>query len=279
MSGPLPRITVIIAVRNGEATIQRAFDTVFEQTYEPVELIVMDGASTDETRAIVERNAARITYWESRPDRGICHAWNKALDHATGDWICFLGADDRFHTPDVLARLAPHLDEATGQFRIVYVPVRVVRNDGSVDRHAGIAWEVARTEFAAGVMIPHQGTFHHKSMFDRHGRFDEGFRIVGDYEFLLRELLHHDALFISDRVGVDMGGGGLSERPSSIYRLLRELHRARHMHGLESAPEWRSGLLIRALCRIWITRTFGPRTADVVAGAYRFVARRPAPPR
>lgn len=274
MSGRLPKITVIIAVRNGAATLQRALDSVLEQTHGHVELIVIDGASTDGTAKIIERNAAWISYWESKPDRGICHAWNKALDHATGDWIIFLGADDRFHAPDVLTRLAPHLDRAAGHYRIVYGPVRVVRHDGSLDREAGIPWEAARSRFPAGVMIPHQGTFHHRSMFDQHGRFDEGFRIVGDYELLLRELVHHDALFVSGIVVVDMGAGGLSDLPAQMYRILREIHRARSIHGLESEPAWRSGPIVRTLIRIWITRTFGGRAAEAVRSIYRCVWRK-----
>ncbi len=106
----LPRISVIIAVRNGAGTLQRALDSVFEQTYDDIELIVMDGASSDGTQAILERNAARIAYWRSEPDGGIYQAWNKALDHVTGDWICFLGADDRFHASDIVASVAAALD-------------------------------------------------------------------------------------------------------------------------------------------------------------------------
>jgi len=44
-------------------------------------------------------------HWESKPDHGIYHAWNKALDHVRGEWICFLGADDRFRDTDSLERI------------------------------------------------------------------------------------------------------------------------------------------------------------------------------
>ncbi len=48
---------------------------------------------------ILERNAPRIDYWVSEPDRGVYNAWNKALARARGAWVCFLGADDRLRTP------------------------------------------------------------------------------------------------------------------------------------------------------------------------------------
>ena len=80
------RISVVIAVRNGAETLQRALESIFGQTYEHLELIVMDGASSDGTVTILERYDADIAYWESAPDRGsttpgIRH-WNTRL--ATG---------------------------------------------------------------------------------------------------------------------------------------------------------------------------------------------------
>lgn len=274
MIGPQPKISVVIAVRNGAATLQRALDSVFEQTYDPVELIVMDGASTDGTVPILRHNSDRIHYWESKSDRGIHHAWNKALDRATGEWICFLGADDRLHAADVLERISSELARASDQFRVVYGAVRVLRSDGTVDRIAGRPWEDARPAFLAGEMIPHQGTFHQRSLFEVRGRFDESFGIAGDYEFLLRELLDSDALFALGVTVVDMGAGGLSDRPAHAYRILREIHRARTLHGLEFEPAWRSGPIIRTLIRVWIIRIFGARTAGVVSSIYRFMWRR-----
>ena len=113
-------MSVVIAVRNGAATLQRALDSVFEQTHPAVELIVMDAASTDGTVQILERNASRIAYWESEPDRGIYHAWNKAIDARDGDWICFLGADDRYHAPDALAAMAAALEVDAGEHTVAY---------------------------------------------------------------------------------------------------------------------------------------------------------------
>ena len=259
----LPRITVIIAVRNGAKTLQRALDSVFEQTYADIELVVQDGASTDGTQAILERNTARIAYWRSEPDRGIYQAWNKALDHVTGDWICFLGADDRFRTPDVMVRVAAALAEDEMRHRIAYGDMDKILADGSIRHRVGAPWDDARrARFRRGFMIPHPSTFHHRSLFDMAGRFDETFVIAGDFEFLLRELLDHDPLFIPVVV-TDMTAGGLSDRPSSAYRVPWEVHRARYLHSLVPTPPWRSRRLARQMASIWIARNIRPRLAAV----------------
>ena len=275
MTDPTPLISVVIAVRNGAATIQRALDSVFAQTYELIEIVVIDGASTDGTQAVIERNAARIAYHESEPDRGIYDAWNKALDHVTGDWICFLGADDRYHADDVLARMAAAIaaDEGptTSSTARSTWSVPTARSTGPAHSRSGTSSR--RRAFRRGGMIPHPATFHQQVVFDEHGRFDETFRIAGDYEFLLRELLTRDALCVDIHV-VDMSIHGISDRPSNRSLVQREIYRARYMHGLVTTPAWRSPALARRLFRVWLTNTFGKDAGLRARDAYRSLTRR-----
>lgn len=265
-------------MRNGAATLQRCLDSLFGQTFDEWELIVIDGGSSDGTRELLEENARRIRYWVSEPDRGISHAWNKALAETRGAWICFLGADDRFHNSEVLQRVAGPLRAAEGRYCVAYASVNRVDAFGHVVSTDGRPWMSVRDEFRNRMAIPHQGVFHHRSLFARHGHFDEGYRIGGDYELLLRELADHDALFIPDLVAVDVATGGLSDRPETLIRMLRESHRARWAHGLTRQPDALSFTLFRMSCRAWLTRAFGPRVADSAASVYRIVARKPRRP-
>lgn len=267
-----PSFSVVLAVRNGARTIEHALDSVFAQTHDRVELVVIDGASTDDTTAILERNADRIAYWVSEPDDGIYQAWNKALDHVTGDWICFLGADDRYHAPDVLAEVAAGLPADPG-IRVAYGALDKLWPDGRVYHARGSDWGPGRRKrFRRGEMIPHPATFHHRTLFERNGRFDESFRIAGDYEFLLRELLDHDPTYIPVVV-VDMAAGGVSDRPRNRYRVAREVYRARYMHGIARAPAWRSMPLYRKLYGIWLRNTMEGLRGIVGRGAARGISR------
>jgi hypothetical protein len=78
--------------------------------------------------------------------------------------------------------------------------------------------------------LPHTALFHHRELFQVHGVFDASFRISGDFEFLLRELIHRDALFV-DRVVAGMALGGISSNPASSERLLLEMRRATSKNG------------------------------------------------
>src|SRR3990170_1119466 len=106
MSNLPPLFTIIVATLNSAHRLPRCIASFAGQTYPRRELIVMDGGSTDGTVDIIRTQGPAVAYWESSPDRGIYHAWNKALAHAHGEWICFLGADDYFWSPTSLSRVA-----------------------------------------------------------------------------------------------------------------------------------------------------------------------------
>jgi glycosyltransferase involved in cell wall biosynthesis len=263
-----PGISVVVAVRNGAATLAQCLTSVTEQDYQELELIVIDGGSRDGTVAILER-APGIAYWESKPDRGIYHAWNKALDHVRGDWVCFLGADDRLAAPDVISRAAAALQAARDGYTIVYGSVKVVDQGDTELATVGEPWPSVRNEFRRRMAIPHPGVFHHRGLFERHGRFDEGYRIAGDYEFLLRELVDHDALFIPGLVLVEMRAGGLSDRRQNALLILHENMRARYAHGLTEVPEPSGFARFRARTYERLERRFGQRAAARAVAAYR----------
>lgn len=261
----------MVAVRNAAATIQACLDSAIAQG--PVaEVIVIDGGSTDGSGAVLKANAHRLAHWESRPDRGIYHAWNKALDHAAGEWVFFLGADDRFASSNVLSEVRLRLAALDPSIRVAYGRVRfhTWQQPAVV---VGAPWPEVRAAFAKGMAIPHQGVFHRRSLFDRGGRFDERYRICGDYELLLREFRDHEPAFL-DIVVADVGGAGISSRPESERVMRREFHRARHANGLTQVPEWLAPAVVRIEIRELLARTLGPRVARLGVRAYRWAAGR-----
>ncbi len=229
-----PLITIIVAVYNHAGIIQRCIDSVDNQTYPKKELIIIDGGSTDGSVNILRHNNDKITYWKSEPDNGIYHAWNKALDHAKGDWIYFLGSDDYFWNENVLEDMVPHLIKAESQpVRVMYGQVAVVTENDEVLYVAGDSWECTyRRAITDGIStFPHQAIFHHRSLFEIHGRFDESFQIAGDYELLVRELKSADAHFINGLIVAGMQTGGIS---SNTKIVIKEIARARRKNRLRA---------------------------------------------
>ena len=176
-----PLVSVITATFNAVATLPECLKSVRDQQYPRVEHLVMDGGSTDGTLQLLQtfmRPGLRVY---SEADSGIYDAWNKGLQQARGEWIAFLGADDRYHTDAIAAymRLAaahPHAEYLSSQ-------VRWTSGTGKV-RVIGQRWAWPR--FQRYMCTAHVGSLHRRALFQRLGEYNAKLRMVGDYELLLR---------------------------------------------------------------------------------------------
>jgi glycosyltransferase involved in cell wall biosynthesis len=228
-----PLITVIVAVYNGAKTLQRCIDSVSDQTYLNKELIIIDGGSKDGTIDILMANNDKITYWQSEPDSGIYNAWNKALGHASGDWIYFLGSDDYLWKRNVFEEIIPHMVRAESKgILMVYGQVARVTASDEICCVDGSPWEYTwRSIIIDGInAFEHQGMFHHRSFFNLYGNFDESFKIVGDYELLIRAFKEGgDSLFVDGLIVAGMQTGGVT---NNSIKLVKETARARQKNRL-----------------------------------------------
>jgi len=268
----MPVASIIIGVKNGARTLQRCLDSIAAQDIRERELVVVDSVSSDGTRELLEANAGAgvVTRYVSEPDGGLYEAWNKGLRLSRGEWICFLGCDDAFHDAAALRNLLDAARAAHGTARIVYGLVNRVTASGVIAESWGGPWTTARAACLAGFMIPHPGTLHHRSIFEERGLFDESYRVAGDYELVLREVLLRAPLFVN-RVVVDMRFGGMSSKPAAIHETLQEVQRARAAHGLHDKPLRLRQALAAAWIGAWVQRLFGDRAYRISADLYRMV--------
>lgn len=269
-----PIICVIVAVYNGSKSLQRCIDSISEQTYINKELIIIDGGSTDSTIEIIKSNQNKIAYWKSEPDNGIYNAWNKALDHIKGDWICFLGSDDYLWNKNVFEDIIPYLINAEKRgIMLVYGQIARLTEDGDICCIEGDSWKYTwRSLIIDGIgAFAHQGMFHHRSLFEHYGKFDESFKIVGDYEILVRAFKDGgDAYFVDGLIITGMQIGGIT---ANSIKLVKENARARQKNKLRVITiPW----LISygwAICFPFLNNTIGDkRTRYIVNLGKRLVA-------
>jgi glycosyltransferase involved in cell wall biosynthesis len=255
-----PLVSIIVAVFNGNATLQQCIDSVKQQTYPNKELIIIDGGSTDGTVKMLTKNADNVGYWVSEPDRGIYNAWNKALVLAHGEWICFLGADDFLWDSTVLERMVEHLQGLPQNIRVAYGQIMLIGEDGKQSRSIGESWEQAKKSFKRHMNIPHVGTMHRRSLFAKNGNFDESFKIAGDYELLLRELKTGNAKFVPNIVVAGQRLGGISTHSKNILKTKMEVWRAQKMHGLPL--RWRTVVrgILNAFLQQLLWKVLGERS-------------------
>ncbi|WP_087691083.1 glycosyltransferase family 2 protein [Pandoraea sp. PE-S2R-1] len=179
------KISVITVCYNSARTIEHALRSVADQDFPLVEHIVIDGASKDDTLAIIGKHGQHVAKLVSERDRGIYDAMNKGVTLATGDVICFLNSDDRYVSSDVLSRVADlmsthNLEALLGDvaFFREEAPDTVIRRFRS-DRFtpARLAW---------GWMPAHPALFLRREVYERVGPFKTDYRIAGDFEFIVR---------------------------------------------------------------------------------------------
>jgi glycosyltransferase involved in cell wall biosynthesis len=173
-----PGISIITPVLNAESCIEVALKSVADQTYRNIEHLIIDGGSTDNTLDIVRKYHRQYEHIKvfSEEDSGIYDAMNKGIKLAKGDWLYFLGSDDRFVNDDVLLNL---LDYFNSDLDIFYGNV-IFAISGRV--HDG--------EFSKEKLLKrnicHQSIFCRKSVFDKTGYFDTKYKVLADWHFNMK---------------------------------------------------------------------------------------------
>ncbi|WP_226479847.1 glycosyltransferase family 2 protein [Natrinema amylolyticum] len=225
------RISIITPVYN-EPRIRDTLESIRSQnSVSNLETIVVDGNSTDETTAILQENSDWIDILISEPDEGIYDAMNKGINHATGDVIGILNADDRYNGPNVLHSVLETFQSS--EVELCYGDLVYVDDDDTVVRY----WESGEyhpRRFHFGWMPPHPTVFVRRDVYEQYGTFDCDFGIAADYEFLLRILLKEgvSAVYLDDTL-VRMATGGVSNTSANnIFQANSEVYKAWKKHGL-----------------------------------------------
>lgn len=217
--------TVITASYNSGTTIKKTIESVLNQTYSDFEYIIVDGNSDDNTLNVIKSfeplfKKKGITYkWISEKDSGIYDAWNKALNLATGNWISFLGSDD-YYLDNALMHYAQKADASKHNY--LTSKVAIINKDFAIQKIIGEPFN--SNKFKRYMTVAHVGSFHHKSLYEKHGNYNISYKIAGDYEFLLRALPDLKCCFI-DVQTAHMLGDGVSQ--NNIKKVFLETYYAK----------------------------------------------------
>ena len=170
-------LTILIPSFNGAGALVGALESIAQQSFTDLEVLVVDGGSRDNTADVITAYAHLPIRFYSEPDEGIYDAINKGIGLSRGTFIYVLGCDDRLAAPDVLASVFTN-EEALSS-HVVYGNVRMSSTQRVYDGKFTSSKLVQRN-------ICHQAIFTHRIVFERLGRYEGRYRVFADWEFNMR---------------------------------------------------------------------------------------------
>jgi glycosyltransferase involved in cell wall biosynthesis len=176
-----PLVSIVTVTRNSAPHVARAIESVLSQSYCPIEYVIVDGASTDETLEIANRYRARIARIVSEPDHGIYDAMNKGLGMISGTFVLFINSDDFFAHSEAVASLVSARRAHGDAPAICYSDF--TKHYPSLNRSMRIK---AHAQLERGFALCHQAMLVDRSVYDSVGKFDTGFRYAADHDWTAR---------------------------------------------------------------------------------------------
>jgi hypothetical protein len=259
----LPSISVVTPSFNQARWLERTLRSILDQGYPRLELLVVDGGSTDGSVEIIRSFEGRLAWWASEPDRGQYDAINKGFAHTSGEIMAWLNSDDLYtpwslHVVGELFARFPGVDWLTSLFQLVWDDhdraVACTRVPG-FNRQGFMRGEnLGAGARRRGRWIQQESTFWRRSLWQRAGgRLDTSVTLAADFELWARYFAH------ADLVGVETPLAGFrahGDQRSAVQReaYAREAEAALVRHGGRPGgpvdAAWRASLLPRLPTRV-----------------------------
>jgi glycosyltransferase involved in cell wall biosynthesis len=200
------RFTVVTITYNAAAVVEQTLQSVLQQTFEDVEHLIIDGASTDNTLAMVEAYKAESdrsgcghkVIVKSEPDEGIYDAMNKGLTQASGDYVVFLNAGDFFPTNRTLEAIVHRCQLntlPTGELpAVLYGQTDIVDGEGHYlyPRRLRAPEQLTWRSFRQGMVVCHQAFYANVDIARQTG-YDVRYRLSADVDWCIRVMKEADA--------------------------------------------------------------------------------------
>lgn len=219
-----PHVSVITVVRNDANGLLKTLHSVFSQTYQNFEYVVIDGASTDATRQVLAKYLGAMDVQASGPDQGPYDAMNKGAQLARGDFVIYMNAGDEFFDPQALqSAMAMHPQDVdiiyghhifiTKKKRPEYRKAHGLQQsfdrlkNGTLDKH-----------WLRGIPC-HQSTITRRTLITQRGYDWQTYRVAADLDLLLDAIADGANVYHSNTTISRYYGGGMSSKQGDICAL------------------------------------------------------------
>ena len=200
------KISVVIPTLNRINTLQRALDSVINQTYKPAEIIVVDNGSSDGTLKFLREQYPKITILTENKI-GVSSARNKGIKKSINQWIALLDSDDAWH-PRKLEIQTSILDSALKEYNLIHTDEVWFRNNKHINqmkKHKKQGGYIFKRCLSLCCISP-SSVLLKKNILDKVGLFDESLPVCEDYDMWLKICSSEEVLFAQDKLTYKYGG-------------------------------------------------------------------------
>jgi len=200
-----PLISIIIPTFNRSSRLTVAIESVFRQTYQFFELIVIDDGSTDHTEEVIKSYDNRVRYFFQQ-HQGVSAARNVGIEKSKGSYICFLDSDDEW-VPEKLATQV-RLVRSNPRIKICYTDEIWIRKGVRVNPkkiHKKYSGWIYQRCLPLCIISP-SSVMIHRDVFDKAGMFDPRMTVCEDYDLWLRISHFYPITFIPQKLIIKHGG-------------------------------------------------------------------------
>ncbi len=187
MPAEYPSISVIVPSYNQGQFIEETLISIVNQQYPNLELLVLDGGSTDNTVEVIEKYANHITYWHSQKDNGQADAINQGIRSSSGQIVCWLNSDDMY-LPGTLLDIGKRFRGFEDQCHLVYGDCFLLYEDAQKQQSGGVKpaqpFDAFTLTYYDYMIQP--SSFWTRKLWDQVGDLNSGYHFVLDWDWFIR---------------------------------------------------------------------------------------------
>lgn len=203
-------ISIIIPSFQNLNNLKNCILSIENQTYKNYEVWIVDGNSNDGTKSYLK--SLKLPFkWISQPDNGIYDAMNKGISLSKGNWLLFLGADDKLYSNEILSNIFNEPVDKSTELIIGKIKFDWKKTDSSfLKRNDGIITPAWSKKIWIKNTLPHQGVFYNMCVF-QDARYSFDYDILADYAFNLCLYKKNTNVKVVDAIISICGANGVSK--------------------------------------------------------------------
>jgi glycosyltransferase involved in cell wall biosynthesis len=216
-----PLITIVTVCYNSEHLISETIKSVLNQTYNNIEYIIIDGASTDRTLDIIKEYKPKFNgkmKLISEPDKGIYDAMNKGIESAYGEFIYFLNSGDLFFNNNIVEQVIKEFIKRSN-IDIIYgnINIQISPNNQFIKKYKNINFFSLMRH-----TICHQALFVKTRIFEEIGDFNTKYKFASDYDWIIKCYINKFNFRYIDKIIVNYDFNGISSLNENKNHIINE---------------------------------------------------------